>query len=131
MMVRAKHWMVEVAETHGLTMMQMHLLILLTPDKPVPMNKLSVILECDASNVTGIVDRLESHNLIRRTSDPKDRRVKMISPTPTGSTAREMMLREVSDALQARVNAALSPTERTAFYAMVAKLQDTSAARPT
>ena len=45
-----------------LTPTQAHLLLRL--EHPVPMNELANALFCDASNVTGLVDKLESRNLI-------------------------------------------------------------------
>ena len=45
-------------------------------------------LACDASNVTGLVDRLESRGLIVRRASADDRRVKVIALTPTGARLR-------------------------------------------
>src|SRR5262245_32090841 len=56
---------------------QAHLLQELEPDRPVPMNELAGALGCDASNVTGLVDKLETRGLIERQTVRKDRRVKM------------------------------------------------------
>jgi len=33
---------------------------LIEPDRPIPMGQLAETLACDASNVTGLIDRLES-----------------------------------------------------------------------
>lgn len=52
--------------------------------KPLPMGELADRLFCDASNVTGIVDRLESRGLLERQADPADRRVRRLVLTPTG-----------------------------------------------
>ena len=46
----------------------------LDPDTPVPMGELAVALHCDASTVTGLVDRLESRGLVERKASPRDRR---------------------------------------------------------
>ena len=37
---------------------QCHVLHLIEPDRPIPMGQLAETLACDASNVTGLVDRL-------------------------------------------------------------------------
>jgi MarR family transcriptional regulator, organic hydroperoxide resistance regulator len=66
-----------------LTLPQSELLKLLGPG-PMTMNGLATALECDASNITGIVDRLELRNLIQRNPDREDRRVKMIALTRSG-----------------------------------------------
>jgi len=52
---------------------------------PVPMGDLACRLRCDASNVTGIVDRLEQRGLVERRTAPADRRVKTLVVTPRGS----------------------------------------------
>src|ERR1700682_4382363 len=44
---------------------QCHMLHLIEPGRPVPMGQLAETLACDASNVTGLVDRLESRGLVR------------------------------------------------------------------
>ena len=71
---------------------QCHLLNLLEPDGPMPMGQLAGALACDASNVTGLVDRLESRGLIRRSPSAEDRRVKVLSLTPLGARLRVAML---------------------------------------
>ena len=55
------------------------------------MSALAGSLQCDASNVTGIVDRLESRGLIERRSSPEDRRMKMIAVTEEGQRLREQI----------------------------------------
>ncbi|WP_232247421.1 MarR family winged helix-turn-helix transcriptional regulator [Kitasatospora azatica] len=74
-----------VAAQRGLTLMQGKMLSLLR--RPMPMRTLAELLACDASNVTGIVDRLESRGLLRRESDPADRRVKLVLLTAEGERA--------------------------------------------
>jgi DNA-binding MarR family transcriptional regulator len=71
---------------------QFHALRLLEPGSEIPMRALAESLFCDASNVTGIVDRLEARGLIERRSAEHDRRVKMLALTPEGEVFRERML---------------------------------------
>jgi DNA-binding MarR family transcriptional regulator len=56
------------------------------------MGRLAETLACDASNVTGLVDRLEARGLVRRRPSPADRRVKVLDLTPTGSRLRAQLL---------------------------------------
>src|SRR4249920_1483443 len=77
----------ELAEL-GLTFAQAHALRLLDPEQPLPMNAVAEGLFCDASNVTGIADRLEARGLIERRSAGGDRRVKALALTPAGTEAR-------------------------------------------
>jgi MarR family transcriptional regulator, organic hydroperoxide resistance regulator len=71
---------------------QCHLLHLIEPGRPVPMGRIAETLACDASNVTGLVDRLESRGLVRRRPSASDRRVKVLDLTPTGSRLRALLL---------------------------------------
>ncbi|WP_327182835.1 MarR family winged helix-turn-helix transcriptional regulator [Streptomyces sp. NBC_01334] len=73
----------EAAAGHALTGAQARLLSLLSLE-PLPMRKLAQKLKCEPSNVTGIVDRLESRGLVERRLDPADRRVKLAAATVEG-----------------------------------------------
>lgn len=67
--------------------------------RPVPMRELAVELRCDPSNITGIADRLEQRELVRREPDPADRRVKLLVATSRGKRVRrdlEAALRQTS-----------------------------------
>lgn len=83
----------DIAEKEGLTVMQLYTLCLLDADDSIRMNSLSTILRCDASNVTGIVDRLLQQGFIKREENPKDRREKMITLTKKGNKACEKVNR--------------------------------------
>ncbi|HEX3621305.1 MAG TPA: MarR family transcriptional regulator [Acidimicrobiales bacterium] len=52
--------------------------------QPRTMGELADMLCCDASNVTGIVDRLEARGIVERQVVPGDRRVKRIALTGDG-----------------------------------------------
>jgi len=71
---------------------QCHVLHLIEPGRPMPMGQLAETLACDASNVTGLVDRLESRGLVRRRASTTDRRVKVLDLTPSGSRLRSLFL---------------------------------------
>ncbi|HEV8394005.1 MAG TPA: MarR family transcriptional regulator [Vicinamibacterales bacterium] len=75
---------------------QCHVLYIIEPGRPVPMKQLAVSLSCDASNVTGLVDRLESRGLIRRQPGAADRRVKELELTPTGARLRAELIARMS-----------------------------------
>ncbi|MFE7721204.1 MarR family winged helix-turn-helix transcriptional regulator [Nocardia rhizosphaerihabitans] len=64
---------------------------------PVAMRTLARVLSCDASNVTGIINRLEKRNLVRREASPSDRRVTRLVITPEGE--------RVTDAIRAKMRA--------------------------
>ena len=75
---------------------QCHVLRLIEPGRPIPMGRLAEALACDASNVTGLVDRLESRGLVRRRPSDGDRRVKVLDLTPTGSRLRALLLDRIT-----------------------------------
>ncbi|MFF9338181.1 MULTISPECIES: MarR family winged helix-turn-helix transcriptional regulator [unclassified Streptomyces] len=80
----------EAAAAHSLTGAQARVLGLLALE-PTPMRKIAEKLKCEPSNVTGIIDRLESRGLVERRPDPADRRVKLAAPTDEGrDTARRL-----------------------------------------
>ncbi|MFJ9677032.1 MarR family winged helix-turn-helix transcriptional regulator [Streptomyces sp. NPDC101194] len=80
----------EAAAAHSLTGAQARVLGLLSLE-PMPMRRIAKKLKCEPSNVTGIVDRLESRGLVERRPDPADRRVKLAAPTEKGvRTAQQL-----------------------------------------
>jgi DNA-binding MarR family transcriptional regulator len=99
---------------------QCHLLHLIEPDRPLPMKRLAQALACDASNVTGLVDRLESRGLVRRQPSEEDRRVKVLVLTTTGTRVRSVLLRRLTSAPPALDR--LSAGERRALVRILARL---------
>ncbi len=75
---------------------QCHVLHLIEPGRPVAMGHLVNHLACDASNVTGLVDRLESRGLVRRQASETDRRSKVLHLTPAGTRIRGQLLDRMS-----------------------------------
>ncbi|MFD7018952.1 MarR family winged helix-turn-helix transcriptional regulator [Streptomyces sp. NPDC059161] len=71
------------AAEEGLTSSQAKTLTVLRRG-PASMRSLATTLHCDASNVTGIIDRLEARTLVRREPSPTDRRVKNVVLTEDG-----------------------------------------------
>ena len=105
--------MPQVASEFALSPMQAHVLRLLEPGRPVPMRVLARGLRCDASNVTGIIDRLEERGLVRRAVSQTDRRVKMLVVTDKGVRVRRQMLERLSEAPEPI--ARLSPSDQRAL----------------
>src|SRR2546422_3737494 len=75
---------------------QCHVLHLIEPGRPIPMGQLAETLACDASNVTGLVDRLESRGLVRRRPSAEDRRVKVLDLTSAGARLRAVVLERMT-----------------------------------
>ena len=49
------------------------------------MGSLAVELQCDASNITQIVNRLEARGFVAREADPTDRRARLLRLTRDGA----------------------------------------------
>jgi DNA-binding MarR family transcriptional regulator len=79
----------ELASQHGLSAVQAKVLLTLPADGATTMRALAGVLQYDASNLTGVVDRLEAMGSVRRQPHPQDRRVKRVELTPEGRRMRE------------------------------------------
>lgn len=85
-----------IAAEFELSPVQVHVMRSLG-ESPLPMSTLAGFLGCDASNVTGLVDRLEGRGLVERQSAPHDRRVKLLALTEQGWALRERLLARLMD----------------------------------
>ncbi len=81
-----------VAQQFGLSPKQLVLIWRLPPGTTMSMRAIGERLACDASFVTGMVDRLEEDDLLERRPDPDDRRVTLIALTDAGAALREKAL---------------------------------------
>ncbi|MDX6534143.1 MAG: hypothetical protein QOJ13_2894 [Gaiellales bacterium] len=88
----------QVAAKYDLSPMQAHVLRLLEAGAPLPMRTLARKLGCDASNITGIVDRLEERGLLVRAVSAVDRRVKMLVLTDAGIQLRLRIMADLAEA---------------------------------
>lgn len=79
-----------MAAEFELSPVQVHVLRTLG-EAPLAMSSLASFLGCDASNVTGLVDRLEVRGLVERQSAQHDRRVKLLVLTDAGWRLRERL----------------------------------------
>ena len=119
--ITTKHSLMNIAESYGLSVMQLYTLCLLDADTSIPMNTLSHLINCDASNITGIVDRLYSQNYIKREENPNDRREKMITLTEKGEELAQKISQEVSLHESINMNI-LSPEEKTTLKMLLTKI---------
>lgn len=89
-------WWTAVCDGVGLTPAQGLALRLLDPQTPMAMNALADNMVCDASNVTGLVDKLEARGLIERRAAENDRRVKILAVTEKGRDLRKKLFAEAA-----------------------------------
>jgi DNA-binding MarR family transcriptional regulator len=115
-----------VSREFGLTGPQSYLLIQLDPATPLTMVALAAAKDCDPSNITGLVDKLEAKGYIQRQPDPHDRRVKMIVLTDAGSKVRAQVLARLSQPPPSI--ALLSQTDKKTLYRILKALVEDSCA---
>ena len=92
------------------------------------MGRLACALGCDASNVTGIVDRLEQRGLIERRPSERDRRVKVLVVTDRGAEVRRALMIRLCEPPQAI--SALSPADRKRLAGILRRALSRAAAAP-
>ncbi len=79
-----KSAMAAIAEKHGLTHMQLYVMNAIQHGGVVTMGNVASSMHCDASNITGIIDRLVAQGLVTRRESEEDRRAKLLQLTPKG-----------------------------------------------
>jgi len=89
LMDRTKQDIREIADDEGLSVAQLDVLRRLRYQGPSPMRRLAEEMNCEASNLTGLVDRLETRRLVERRPDPTDRRVKLLALTDEGEAVSQ------------------------------------------
>jgi len=92
LLLAERHRVPAIAGALRLSAAQCHVLRHLEPGKPVPMRRVAEALACDASNVTGIVDRLEARGLLERRAAAHDRRVRVVVITRRGAAVRARLV---------------------------------------
>src|SRR5947208_16682851 len=97
LLMRQRARLPQVAAEFELSEPQCHVLRLIEPGAGAPMGRLVDRLGCDASNVTGIVDRLEARGLVERTACPHDRRIRLVRLTPRGTQTRARIVARMSE----------------------------------
>lgn len=78
----------------GLTPNDARALWSLSTEERRPIGSLAQAWECDPSNATFIVGRLERAGLADRREDPADRRIKRVGLTPRGARIKEELMAE-------------------------------------
>jgi len=93
---------------HGLSLAKLNVLTMLVEsEKPLALGEIATRLACVRSNVTQLVDRLEADGLVRRETDPSDRRSISAVVTEDGRE-RQRSGSEALSAVQSDVSQALA-----------------------
>jgi DNA-binding MarR family transcriptional regulator len=107
----------------GLSLAKLNVLSrMVEADEPLTLGEIASRLKCVRSNVTQLIDRLESDGLVRREADPSDRRSTRAVLTPEGKERQQRGADELS-----RVNGefekSLSGESRTALVRALNELK--------
>jgi DNA-binding MarR family transcriptional regulator len=87
---------------------------LVEADEPITLGELAAQCACVRSNITQLVDRLESDKLVRRVDDPKDRRSLRAAITPLGRERQALGAKRV-EAVRRQLAGALKAIDREAL----------------
>lgn len=123
LMRRMSDWHTHEFLSIDVTMPQAKVLQILAADAPATMSSLATRLDVGPSTISGVVDRLVEHGLVRRDLDAADRRQVMVALTPAGDLVVERF-RELGSNPLRRLLRALSPEERVHLAIGVAALAD-------
>ena len=116
---KLKYELLQLAETRGITRTQLFALYSIEQQGDVPMGQMADVLHCDASNVTGIVDRLVSQGLVMRKEYERDRRTKKLNLTDKGKAVIE----EIKALLPSQLHCdRLSQNECNVLHAAIVKM---------
>jgi DNA-binding MarR family transcriptional regulator len=114
-----KYWMKQIADDFSITPQMAQALHVLPTADSLTMKELAGEMWCDASNMTGLIDRLEARGLVERQPSAADRRVKCVVLTAAGKRLRRRIDDRFSEAPPAI--AALSDADRQTLHEILAR----------
>lgn len=114
---RARADFAALAAEFDLTQLQARTLLWL--EEPRVMRELADHLQCDASNVTGLADRLEARGVVERVPG-EDRRVKVLRLTREGMRLRRRLGARIAEG--ATVSATLTAAERADLHRLLDRM---------
>lgn len=105
---------------NGVTWPQFHTLYHIK-DEGIPFNKLADKVHCNASNMTGLIDRMKENGWVYRERLQEDRRVWLVKLTEKGSKLKEKLIPEHMNNIKERM-AVLSKNEQKILNKLLKKL---------
>lgn len=118
-MIRFKAHLYDVAESYNLRPQQYHIMHNLYARGNLTMGQLAQALRCDPSNITGIVDRLVTNELVSRQECPTDRRAKSLRITEKGRA----LMDDISQKMPAKLGCTkLSQAQMYSLHEILAQL---------
>lgn len=113
------------------TMPQLKVLMLLGLHGSAPVSALAARMGVSPPNVTGILDRLEQHDLVRRTSDIHDRRVVRVVLTDDGQAFLADLQGAGEERLRHRITQLRAADQRALHQGLMALLSVIRSEAPT
>ncbi len=98
------------------------LMIVVGAGEPIPPHVVGERLLVTRAAVTGLVDVLESHGLVRRQPHERDRRMLLVAATPTGRELASIVQPNIVR-LELELLACLSAEEQATFIELASRLQ--------
>jgi|SRR5947209_10695718 len=112
----------------GLGLSEFAVLEVLLHKGPQPVNVIGKKILLTSGSITAAIDRLEARKLVRRTSDPRDRRARIVHLTEAGTRLIEEAVHRHAIDLEETL-AVLKPGERTELIRLLKKAGLWAAAR--
>ena len=117
----------EVLEGEEITALEYGALAWLQDDPGIDQNALAARMGIDRTTGSMLVSSLEERGLVVRSTNPLDRRARLLRLTETGTALRERLRPRVSNC-QARVLSALEPDERETLLDLLLRVVTTNEA---
>lgn len=112
-------------EEFGITWPQYHALYHIG-EEGIPANELARELQCNASNMTGIIDRMTENSWVYREHSTEDRRVWLVKLTPEGAHLRNKVFPQHKRNIEKRMGV-LSHEELAVLQKLLVKLKGRNA----
>jgi DNA-binding MarR family transcriptional regulator len=98
---------------------------LVEADEPISLGELAAQCACVRSNITQLIDRLESEKLVKRVADPRDRRSLRAEVTPLGRQRQAIGAKKI-EAVRRQLAGALKAVDAGALQRALATLDPIS-----
>ena len=107
---------------HGITYRQCQVIGWLALEGDLSQSQLAERLRVEASTLVGLLDRMEKAGWIRRQPSPKDRRIKLVQPTPQVKPVWAKIT-ECGRKVRARASQGLSEQELSTLRNIMTRMQ--------
>lgn len=117
----------QIANREGLSYSQAAALgVLSDADRPLPLSHLARYLTQEAQSTTELADRLERRGLVRRTRDPRDRRLVLLELTADGRMTAERIKPDLAGGSE-QLFQTLDQHKRSALVELLTPVRDRAA----